>query len=60
MSKGLPARAVLLISVGKGDIGPLLHVIPRTHTGGDALDGRMAEHCVIETERLAVATVGGG
>ena len=59
MSKGLPVRAVLLIGVGKGDVGPLLHIIPRTRTGGDALDGRMAEHCVGEMERLAVATVSG-
>ena len=60
MSKGLPARAVLLIGVGKGDVGPLLHVIPRTCTGGDVLVGCMAEHCVGEMERLAVATIGGG
>ena len=57
---GLSARAVLLIGVGKGDVGPLLHVIPRTRTGGDVLDGCMAEHCVGETERLAAATISGG
>ena len=60
MSKGLPTCAVLLIGVGKGDVGPLLHVIPRTLTGGDALDGHMAERCVGETERLAAATISGG
>ena len=60
MSKGLPMRAVLLIGVGKGDVGPLLHIIPRTRTDGDALVGHMAEHCVGEMERLAAATIGGG
>ena len=60
MSKGLPVCAVLLIGVGKGDIGPLLHVIPRTCTGGDALDGCMAECCVGEMERLAAAMISGG
>ena len=59
MTKGLPTCAVLLIGVGKGDVGPLLHVIPRTHTGGDALEGHTAEHCVGETEGLAAATVSG-
>ena len=60
MSKGLPVHAVLLVGVSKGDVGPLLHVIPRTRTGGDALVGRMAECCVGETERLATATISGG
>ena len=60
MSKGLPACAVLLIGVSKGDVGPLLHVIPRTRTGRDALDGRMAERCVGEMERLAAAMISGG
>ena len=60
MAKGLPTCAVLLIGVGKGDVCPLLHVIPRTGTGGDALESRAAERCVGETEGLAAATVGGG
>ena len=60
ITKGLPVCAVLLISVGKGDVGPLLHVIPRTCTGRDALEGCTAEHCVGEMEGLAAATVSGG
>ena len=60
MAKGLPTCAVLLISVGKGDIGPLLHIIPRIGTGGDVLESRAAEHCVGKTEGLATATVSGG
>ena len=60
MFKGFTMSAVLLISVGKGDIGPLLHVIPRTSTGWDALEGRTAERSVSEMEGLASATIGGG
>ena len=39
MAKGFPMSGVLLISVGKGDVCPLLHVIPRTGTAWDALEG---------------------
>ena len=37
MAQGFPLTGVLLISIGKGDEGPLLHVIPGTVTGGDVL-----------------------
>ena len=60
MAEGFPMSGVLLIGVGKGDVGPLLHIIPRTSTGGDVLEGWTAEHGVGETEGLAAATVGGG
>ena len=59
MAEGFPMHAVLLIGVGKGDVGPLLHVIPRTSTGGDVLEGWTAECGVGEMERLALAMVGG-
>ena len=59
MAEGFPMHAVLLIGVGKGDVGPLLHVMPRTHTGGDALEGRTVEGGVGEVEGLASTTVGG-
>ena len=59
MAKGFPTSGVLLISVHKGDVGPLLHVIPRTGTGWDALEDRTAECGVIKMERLAPATVSG-
>ena len=38
MTECFPASGVLLISVGKEDVGPLMHVIPRTGTGWDALE----------------------
>ena len=59
MAEGLPAGAVLLISVGERHVGPLLHVIPRTGICGDALDGGTAEGSVSEVEGLASATIGG-
>ena len=37
MAQGFPLSGVLLIGVGEGDEGPLLHVIPRVFTGGDVL-----------------------
>ena len=48
-----------MISVGKGDIGPLLHIIPRTITGRDVLGKWAAEGGVIEIEGFAVALVSG-
>ena len=60
MAEGFPTSGVLLISVGKGDICPLLHIIPRTSTGRDPLEGWTAKHGVIKTEGLASATVSGG
>ena len=39
MTEGFRASGVLLIGVGKGDVGPLLHIIPRTSTGWDVLEG---------------------
>ena len=57
VSKGLTAHAVLLVSVDKRDVGPLLHVIQRAVTGRDALDQCATEGCVCKLEGLAVAMV---
>ena len=59
MSKGFTTSAVLLISVGEGDVGPLLqHIMQRAVTGRDALDKGTAESCVGEPEGLAMAMIG--
>ena len=58
MSKGFTTSAVLLIGVGEGDIGPLLHVMQRAVTGRDALDKGTVESCVGEPEGLATAAIG--
>ena len=60
MSKSFTTGAVLLISVGEGCIGPLLHVMQRAVTGGDALDKGTAEGCVSKAEGLAAAIMIGG
>ena len=57
VSECFTMSAVLLIGVGEGDVGPLLHVMQRAVTGGDALDKSAAEGCVGEPEGLATATV---
>ena len=59
MTEGFPMGAVLLISVGERHVGPMLHVIPRTSIGRDALDGGTAEGSVSEMEGLTLATIGG-
>ena len=59
MAEGFPKSGVLLISVGEGDVSLMLHVIPRTITGRDALGKQAAESSVIEVEGLAVAPVSG-
>ena len=49
-----------MIDVGKGDVGPLLHVIPRrAGTGGVTLCDGTAEGGIRESEWLALARVGG-
>ena len=58
MSKGFTTSAVLLIGVGEGDVGPLLHVMQRAVTGRDALGKGTAKSGVSELEGLATATVG--
>ena len=58
VSKGLTACAVLLVGVGKGDVGPLLHIIQRAVTGRDVLDKGTAEGGVGKLEGLATAMVG--
>ena len=60
VSKSFTAGAVLLISVGKGCVGPLLQVMQVAVTGGEALDKGTAEGCVGKPEKLAVAMIGGG
>ena len=49
-----------MILVGKGDEGPLLHIIPSAATGKDALEKQATEVGVIKMEGFAMATVGGG
>ena len=58
MSKGLTMCAVLLVSVGKEDVGPLLHIIQRAVTGRDTLDEGTTEGGVGKVEGLAAAMVG--
>ena len=58
MSKGLTMHAVLLVRVGKGYIGPLLHIMQRAVTGRDVLDEGTTEGGVSEPEGLATAMVG--
>jgi hypothetical protein len=57
MAECLPVSGVLLIGVGKGHIGSLLHVIQRTVTSGGTLDERAAEGGVHEAKWLATAMV---
>jgi hypothetical protein len=57
MSERLAMGGIHLISVDKGHIGPLLHVIPRTVTSRDALDERAAESDVCKAERFAAAMI---
>ena len=58
VSKSFPMGTVLLISVGKGHVGPLLHVMQGAVIGRNALDKGAAECSVSEAERLASAMVG--
>jgi hypothetical protein len=60
VSEGFTTCAVLLVGVGKGYVRPLLHVMQRAVTRGDALDEGGAEGSVGEAERLASATVSSG
>ena len=46
MTKGFPTGTVLLVSVGEGCVGPLLHVMQRAGNGRDALDKGTAEGSV--------------
>jgi hypothetical protein len=57
MAKCLPASGILLIGVGEGHIGPLLHVIQRAITSRGALDERAAEGGIHEAEWFATATI---
>ena len=59
MAQGFPASAVLLVSVGKGHIGPLLHIMQRAVAGGDALDESTTEGGISQMEGLASAALGG-
>ena len=51
---------VLLISVGKGCVGPMLHVMQGAVIGINVLDKGTAECSVSKVERLAAAMVGSG
>ena len=57
MAERFSTSGVLLIGVGEGHIGPLLHVMQRTVTGGDTLDERAAESGIHEAKGLATAMV---
>ena len=57
MAEGLPTSGVLLISVGKGNISPLLHVMPRTATGWDALGKRATEGDIRKVKWLAASVI---
>ena len=46
VSKGFPMGTVLLVSVGEGRVGPLLHIMQRAVKGRDALDKGTAEGSV--------------
>ena len=48
MLKGFTMSAVLLIGVGEGYVGPLLHIMQRAVTGGDALDKGTTKGCFSE------------
>ena len=58
MSKSFPTGTVLLISVGKGCVGPLLHIMQGAVVGRNALDKGTAEGSVSKAKRLAAAAVG--
>jgi hypothetical protein len=60
MAECLPTSGVLLMSVDKGHIGSLLHIIQRTITGGGMLDKRAAEGGIHEMEWFAMATISSG
>jgi thymidylate synthase ThyX len=60
MAERFPTSGVLLISVGEGHIGPLLHVIQRTIIGRNMLDKRAAEGGIHEAKGLARATISSG
>ena len=51
---------VLLISVGKGRVGPVLHIMQGAVVGRNVLDKGAAECSVSKVEGLAVAAVGSG
>ena len=55
MAECLPMSGVLLIGVGKGNVGPMLHIIPRTSVGGDALEEQAAKGGAIKMEGLTSA-----
>ena len=57
MAERFPVSGALLIGVGEGHIGPMLHVIQRTVTGRGTLDERAAEHGIHEAKWLATAMI---
>jgi hypothetical protein len=57
MAERFPTCGILLIGVGEGHIGPLLHVIQRAVTSGGALDERAAEGGIHETKWVATAPI---
>ena len=59
MAKGFAMCGILLVSVGKGDINPCLHVIQGTLGGTSALYGGTAKGDVAQSEGGAVSPFGG-
>ena len=59
MSEGFAVCGVLLVSVGKGDVNPCLHVIRGTLSGASALDGETAEGDITQSEGGAASLVEG-
>ena len=60
VSKGFTTHSVFLISVGKGYIGPLLHIMPRAVIGRNVLEECTTEGSVGELEGMATAMVRSG
>ena len=59
MAEGFAACGVLLVSVGKGDIYPCLHIIRGTLGGASALYGGTAKGDVAQPEGGAASPFGG-
>ena len=59
VSKGFATCGILLVSVGKGDVNPCLHIIRGTLGGASALYGGTAEGDVMQLEGGAASPFGG-
>ena len=59
VSEGFAACGILLVSVGKGDVNPCLHIIRGTLGGASVLDGGTAEGDITQSEGGAASSFGG-